>query len=322
MRIGLTYDLQTDPSDERQAEFDPPRTLRALMQALESLGHSVVPIGGAERLRAWLGAGEAVDLVFNLAEGFGGRCRESIVPALLEQAGVPYVGSGPDALALGLDKLMTKRVAAASGVPTPRWTHMDASSGPVWQGSFPVILKPRWEGSGIGIDEDAVAHDPSSLMRRAQALWSRWTEPLLVEEFIDGGELTVLLIGNDPPTAYPPIQRPIDTRTHLASHVVRHAASWDAPLTLTEALEAQARRAALAMFEAVGCRDMARVDFRVDTEGRVWFLEINPLPSLDPEGTFGLLAESMGLTYAQLIGRVLEAAVTRLARAREPQPSR
>ena len=174
-----------------------------------------------------------------------------------------------------------------------------------------MILKPRWEGSGIGIDEGAVVHDQSSLLRRAQALWSRWPEPLLVEAFIDGGELTVLAIGNDPPTAYPPIQRPIDARTHLACHVVRHCEAWEAPLVLTDELDAQARRAALTIFEAVGCRDMARIDFRVDNDGRLWFLEINPLPSFDPDGTFGLLAESMGLGYAQLIGRILDAAIVR-----------
>lgn len=317
MRIGLTYDLQTDPSDERQAEFDPPRTLRALMQALESLGHVVAPIGNAKRLQSWLGTGDAVDLVFNIAEGSGGRCREAVVPALLERAGLPYVGSGPAALALGLDKLMTKRLAIAQGLRTPRWLSIQPSDHlpaelPV---PFPVIVKPRWEGSGIGIDEDAVATDRPSLMRRAQAVWSRWPEPLLIEEFIDGGELTVLVIGNDPPVAYPPIQRPIDVRTRLACHVLRGPSiGWEAPLVLTEELEAQARQAALAVFEAVGCRDMARVDVRVDGEGRVWFLEINPLPSFDPDGTFGLLAESMGVTYAQLIGRVVEAAAARLAR--------
>ena len=373
MRLGLTYDLQTDPVDERQAEFDPPRTIEALTAALESLGHVVVPIGDAASLRAWLRANPSVDLVFNIAEGFGGRCRESIVPALLEQAGVPYIGSGPAALALGLDKLMAKRLAVACGVSTPRWMQMELSPSHVWQGlplrhpttwrcrlwrrcaqrtarwaharwwdhpvrprpatiapvlradggpgsvspatrdylSFPVILKPRWEGSGIGIDEDAVVYDQSSLEQRAHHLWSRWTEPLLIEAFIDGGELTVLVIGNDPPMAYPPIQRPIDVRTRLACHVVRHSDAWDAPLTLTKELEATACQAAVAVFEAVGCRDMARVDFRVDADGRAWFLEINPLPSFDPEGTFGLLAESLGLTYAQLIGRVLDAAIAR-----------
>jgi D-alanine-D-alanine ligase len=314
MKIGLTYDLQTDPADERQAEFDPPRTIEALTAALASLGHAVVPIGNSGRLQTWLGAGEAVDLVFNIAEGRLGRCRESVVPALLEQASLPYVGSAPAALALGLDKLMTKRLAIAQGLRTPCWLSIQPSDHlpaelPV---PFSVIVKPRWEGSGIGIDEDAVVHDRQSLMRRAHMIWSRWPEPLLVEEFIDGGELTVLVIGNDPPTAYPPIQRPIDVRTRLACHVLRGPSiGWEAPLILTEALDAQARQAALAVFEAVGCRDMARVDFRVDGQERLWFLEINPLPSLDPDGTFGLLAEAMGMTYAQLIGRVLDAAITR-----------
>jgi len=137
-----------------------------------------------------------------------------------------------------------------------------------------------------------------------------------VEEFIANGELTVCVIGNDPSIAYPAIQRPLDAATRLSCHVITPTPTrWDCPVTLDEALEEQARRIALEMFNALGCRDMARVDLRVDEQGRVYFLEINPLPSFDPSGSFGLLAEYLGTTYAELVSRMLEAARQRMKRA-------
>ncbi len=361
MPLGLTYDLQTDVTDERQAEFDPPQTIQALRQALESLGYPVVPLGNAfelirapERLRG-------VELVFNIAEGIDGRCREAWVPNLLDLTGVPYVGSDPLALSLGLDKVMTKRLAVAEGLSTPRWMSIEQSRAlpQALALSFPLIVKPRFEGSGRGIDAEAVVHNQQALRERVEWLYQRCQQPILIEEFLAGGELTVCVIGNDPPVALPAIQRPLDPATRLSCHVVKqHVSSpphqeatavkpwrngiearrvvqdatppppihwcggtgvnpwcggsrWECPVTLEESLDRDARHMALTMFQSLGCRDVARVDLRIDTQGRPAFLEINPLPSFDPEGSFGLIAEYLGLTYTQLIGRVLAAALQR-----------
>jgi D-alanine-D-alanine ligase len=149
----------------------------------------------------------------------------------------------------------------------------------------------------------------------------RWRQPVLVEAFIPFGELTVCLIGN-PPTAYPAIQRPIDPASRLSMHVVPGAEAWEAPVDLTPEIEASAGRIALTMFDALGCRDMARVDLRVDGDGRAQFLEINPLPTFDPDGSLGLLAEHLGLRYPAMIGRILDAATARLAASRNLAPHR
>jgi len=315
MRIGLTYDLQTDPADERQAEFDPPSTIGALCDALEALGHEVLLLGNAhDLLRDPRRLGEA-DLVFNLAEGTHGRCREAWVPTLLELHGAPYVGSDPVALMLGLDKAMAKRIAQAEGVPTPRWVTLVHPSALPRDISLnvPVIVKPRDEGSGRGLDAGAIVSRHEQLTQRVRWLFERCPAPMLIEEFIPYGELTVCVIGNDPPTAYPAIQRPLDAATRLSCHLVKPApARTECPLVLDEALDAAARQIALTMFQAIGCRDLARVDLRVDDARRLYFLEINPLPSWDPQGTMGLLAEYLGVRYADLIGRVLEAARSRL----------
>ncbi len=317
MRIGLTYDLQTNPSDDRQAEFDQPRTIAALEGALRRLGHDVLRLGNAQQLLAAPARLEHVQLVFNIAEGSHGRCREAWVPMLLEQWGVPFVGSGVAAQALGLDKVMSKRLASASGLATPRWVVASpddrlamARAGEL---GFPLIVKPRAEGSGLGIDAGAVVHDMEALTRRVAWLTARLQAPCLIEEFISFGELTVFLIGNHPPVALPPIQRPLDFASRLACHVVGETArGWLCPVELTPALEHAASQIAVTMFETLRCRDMARVDLRVDEQGRPYFLEINPLPSFDPEGSVGLIAECLGTTYTQLIGQILNAALQRL----------
>lgn len=317
MHLGLTFDLQTDPSDWRQAEFDPLPTVQALQRSLESLGHHVTLLGSA--LDVARGGRERccdVDLVFNIAEGAHGRCREAWAPMVLELFGVPYVGSDPLALAVGLDKVMTKRLAAAHGLRTPAWLCVDrpqALPDPLPL-AFPVIVKPRYEGSGIGIDPSSVVRDAAALQARVAWACERFAQPVLVEEFIEHGELTVCIIGNDPPRVLPAIQRPLDPVSRLSCHVAGRASGQGtlAPLELDQRLESQAQEAALTLFDALGCRDMARADFRVDGQGHVYFLEINPLPSFDPEGTIGLLAEHLGCRYADLIGEVLEAALIRL----------
>jgi len=325
MRIGLTYDLQTDPHDPRQAEFDPPRVIEAVCAALESLGHDVVRLGAPRALLTSPLAARNVELVFNIAEGGWGRCREAWAPTLLELLGVPYVGSDALALALSLDKLASKRVAVAEGVRTPRWVVVADPS--AWDGrttlAYPLIVKPRYEGSGAGIDEDAIVQDHAALRRRVEAVFARFHQDVLMEEFIPAGELTVCLIGNDPPTVFPAIQRPLDPHSRLAYHVcAKPPASWVAPLMLDEPLDAEARRIARVMFEALGCRDMARVDLRVDDHGRPFLLEINPLPSFDPEGSVGLLAECLGRSYADVVGMILDAAIARLQAAGQPVESR
>jgi len=315
MHIGLTYDLQTDPTDPRQAEFDPPQTLRALDAALRELGHTVHRLGNAEQLIAAPWRLQHVELVFNLAEGRHGRCREAWVPILLEHWGVPFVGSGSASQILGLDKVMSKRLAQASGVATPRWVmvdHVDAID-PHQLPEFPLIVKPRHEGSGLGIDAGAVVHDVVSLRRRVAWLMATWPQPCLIESFIPFGELTVFLLGNRPPLALPAIQRPLDPVSRLSCHVAGHGAGgWFCPVELTPSLDAEAKRIAVTMFETLRCRDMARVDLRVDDRGVPYFLEINPLPSFDPEGSVGLIAECRGTTYTHLIGQILDAARLRL----------
>ncbi len=316
MRIGLTYDLQTDPADERQAEFDPPSTIGAVEAALHTLGHEAVLLGGAQQLIASPHRLRDVALVFNLAEGSHGRCREAWVPMLLEQWGVPFVGSGSATQALALDKVMSKRLAQSSGIKTPRWAVVEHADRLAAASTLrvPLIVKPRHEGSGIGIGPEAIVRDLTALRERVEWMTGRFHQACLVEEFIAFGELTVFLIGNGSPQALPAIQRPLDPVTRLSTHVAGGGSprAWLSPVDLTPELDAAACALAARLFEVLRCRDMARVDLRVDEAGQLYFLEVNPLPSFDPSGSVGLLAEYLGVTYAQLIGQILNAALLRL----------
>ena len=317
MRIGLAYDLQTDPSASAQAEFDPPETLEAIAAALRDAGHAVVPLGGARDLLCWFPAKRlpAVDLVMNLAEGAGSRCREAWAPTLLEVIGVPYTGSDPVALAAALDKVATKRLCVAAGIPTPRWMTVEPGAPCAWPASLrpPLIVKPRYEGSAVGIDPAAIVRDAAALQARVRWVTETFRQPALIEEFIAGGEATVCLIGNDPPEALPPILRPIDPISGLAWHASRATAAAQAtvPVDLTPPLERALQQAAVAVFELLGCRDVARVDFRIDAQGRWYVLEINPLPNWSPTDSFGLLGESLGIGHAGMIRRLVVAAAAR-----------
>ncbi len=327
MIIGMTYDLKTeyvfrsgDPQDAN-AEFDHPSTIQVIREAIESHGHPVVPIGGVEQLLSQLDRLK-VDLIFNLAEGKTGRNREAQVPILLELRGIPYVGSDALTLSLTLDKVMTKKICLSEGIPTPRFFEITCAEDPIPPDvSFPLIVKPRFEGSSKGISERSVAHSLSEL--KAQAAWAIQTyhQPALVEEFIRGTEFTVAIVGNDPPEAFPAVQIEIDGRVDLGDLFytfsrIAQGAGYRCPADIPPALEGRLRELALRTYQAVGCLDFGRVDIRVDRGGKPFVLEINPLPSLSTEDVFVTVAHHLGITYEAMIGKILEAAIKRLGLAK------
>lgn len=323
MRIGLTYDLKTqyvfrpgDP-DDANAEFDHPDTVGRIEQALESLGHTVVRIGGARGLLERMDD-LRVDLVFNIAEGYAGRNREAQVPVLLEMRGIPFVGSDGLTQALTLDKLMTKRILESQRIPTPAYFEWGRPETPLPPGMrLPLIVKPRFEGSSKGLTERSLVRDPQALRAQADWLVRTYRQPALVEQFIRGREYTVALVGNDPPEIFPVVQVQLEGRLELGDLFYTHAriasgAAYLCPARIEPALARALQEAARKTYEAVECRDFGRVDFRVDEEGRFYVLEINALPSLSEEDVFMVVARHEGISYEAMIGRILEAACERL----------
>ena len=227
--IGLTFDLKNDrqradgePADI-YAEFDSPQTIDFINSAIESLGYTTKRIGNADSLLKNLD-NLGVDIVFNISEGLIGRNRESQIPVILEMKGVPFVGSDGLTLALTLDKLMAKKFFIAEGIPTPRFMEIKDAAGLVDIDHFryPLIVKPRHEGSSKGIDALARIEDFSQLLKRADYVINTYKQPALVEEFIRGRELTVAIIGNDPPEAFPPVQVEIRGELNLGDEFYTH----------------------------------------------------------------------------------------------------
>jgi D-alanine-D-alanine ligase len=327
MKIGIACTLKADAPpdpglpDDWQEEFDSPGTVAALAAALTARGHDVIELGDGRDLVGRLLA-DPPELVFNIAEGHGAsRTREARVPAVCELLGVPYTGSDPLTLAAALDKDVARRLVAAAGGVVPRgWVvrpgvPFDAAAHGV---AYPVIVKPAWEGSSKGIRGKCVARGAGELTAAVAERQRDYCQPLLVEEFIAGDELTVGVLGNDPPRVFG-VMRVLPTEP--AEHFVyglevkrdfRAQVRYECPAKLDGDDRAEVESAALAACRALGCRDVARIDFRL-RDGVPYFLEANPLPGLNPESSdLVLMAYELGVGYAALIGQILDAALARL----------
>jgi D-alanine-D-alanine ligase len=330
MHIGIAFDLRPDEPtrpdlpDDWAEEFDSPATVEAIAAALRAHGHTVSELGdGRPFIEKLLAA--PPDLVFNIAEGVGvGRSREARVPALCEMLGVPYTGSDPLTLAATLDKDVARRLVTSAGVDVPHGAVL--SRGEPFcpdRMRFPVIVKPAWEGSSKGIRDKSVAITPAEVMAALDEQFRGYQQPVLVEEFIAGDELTVGIVGNDPPRVLG-VMRILPNRPD--EHFVyslevkrdwRNRVRYECPARLPTGASERVEAAALKAYQALGCRDVARIDFRL-RDGAPFFIEANPLPGLSPEtGDLVILAGRAGIGHAELINMIVEAALRRLNDSRE-----
>jgi D-alanine-D-alanine ligase len=326
MRIALTHNLRLSDSEE-EAEFDSPETVNALASALERLGHRVERVevsGPASRTVARIEAYNP-DLVFNTAEGRRGRFREAFYPALFDELGVPYTGSDPYALAVTLDKQLTKLILSQHGIETPRWQFIeDASQLKLVGFRFPLMVKPNFEGSSKGITQESVVEDPAQIKDAVQKALRNYPAGVLVEEYIVGRDLTVPFleaVGGPTGGVLQPVEYVIDAaiagerRYAIYDYDLKSkaeaAVSVRCPAQLPAELVARVQKAAQVIFEALQCRDLGRIDFRVTPEGQIYFLEINALPSLEPGAGIYAAAALEGLHFDGVIGAVIQSAVAR-----------
>jgi len=332
LRIGLVYDLlgrtpraTGDPPDA-EAEYEPEETVCVLEAALEQLGHRPVRLGRPHDLLARLGKGElpALDAALNIAEGFGGRNREAWAPVLLEMAHVPCLGSDALTLSLTLDKLWAAAVVAAAGIAVPAQacaSSVSEAESMSLPGDFPLFVKPRWEGTAKGIRPSSRVLDRPALVREVARITRDYRQPALIETFLAGPEYTVTVVGNDPPRVLPVLQRALDAATRIGLHAVEAHAPAGAcfepclPGRLDAGLEASLGELAVGAYRALACRDFARADFRLDDAGAAHFLEMNPLPTFAPDGSFGILAELQGRPLAELLAEVIAGGLQRLGLA-------
>jgi D-alanine-D-alanine ligase len=265
---------------------------------------------------------EKVGLVFNIAEGRGTyRSREAQVPSILEMLNIPYSGSDPQCLAICLDKPLTKKLVALEGVSTPTWRvindrqelrQMDCCRFP-----FPAIIKPAYEGSSKGIRLTSLVEDGKQANEVIESLLDIYHQPVMIEKVILGDEVTVGIIGNSPPKVLGVMRILPKQRNDYFLYTVEvkrnylELVDYECPAGLEEKVLQRIQTASLKAFEALGCRDFARVDFRISARGVPYFLEINPLPGLGTHSDLVIMAKKLGWTHRQLISAVLNAALER-----------
>jgi D-alanine-D-alanine ligase len=327
LRVGLAFNMKRidSHSDDREAEYDSPKTIDAVTRAIESHGHTVVALEATVDFPRVLMASN-VDLVFNIAEGISGRNREAQVPNLCELLGVPYTGSDSATLSICLDKGLSKRMMTAGNervsgqrvVETPAFQVLLSGREKLRTFRYPVIVKPNAEGTSKGITAKSVVDNEAGVREVAREIIERYGQPALVEEYVRGRELTVGLLGERRPRVLPPMevvflaekQRPVydyECKQDWERHV-----RYECPANLTKDELRAIEKVCRTTFMTLGCRDVARVDLRLAPDGTVYVIEVNPLPGLTPDySDLCLIANGARMDYRTLIGEILSGAIKR-----------
>lgn len=294
-------------------------SVQSVMDSLRSEGHEVKVLEGDMTLLAELAkfmpadpvTAQPTGLVFNMSYGVQGEGRYLHVPGMLEMAGVPYTGSTPRAHGICLDKITTKLAIQAAGVPTPRfcsmWT-MDDFDATL---QFPLIVKPRHESTSLGL---ALVHDVAELAKAVDHIVGEFSQDALVEEYIDGREVAIGILGNGDPEILPPVE--LDFRGRAVKiltkpdkfHKTEDEPDRICPAPLDQSLKLELDDIARRVWRACGCRDYARIDIRIDENGRPFVLEINSMASLGQGGAYVLAARTAGYSFPGLVNRIVDVA--------------
>jgi D-alanine-D-alanine ligase len=307
------------------------KTIKRIVDALKKGGHQAVSFEGDKDLIRNLEEfmprtlkGERPGMVFNLSYGIQGQARYTHVPGILEMVGIPYVGSGPLAHSLSLDKVVAKMLFRQAGLPTPDFAVLETPDDELPELTYPLIVKPKNESTSFGLK---VVADEAELRDAARVIFEEFNQPVLVEQYIDGREINVGLLGNGPPEVLPPAELVFGDGPRVYTLEDKRKKSGrevtvQCPADLEPAIDERARGLARRAFEVLGCVDCARVDMRLDEDGNIYILEINSLPSLGEHGSFTHAAEAIGLDYAGLVNRLVDEASQRyFGTASPPVPS-
>lgn len=304
--------------------------LAQITDALAGGGHAVTPVSLGDDVAHTITAlrAHAPELVFNLAESFGGKSSlESSVAGLLNLLSLRYTGSSPATLGMAGDKALTKKVLAFHGIRTPEFAS-------IWRGSvdwagelaFPLIVKPPQEDASIGITAKSVVHDVRELLEMMGSVNTEFQQPVLVEQFIEGREFYVGVLGNAQAEALPLVELDFSKFPEGMPRVASWNAKWQEggaeyagttsviPENVEPELAARIRAAALDAFHALRLRDYGRIDMRVTEAGEIYVIEVNPNCYLERSGELARAAAHGGIEYEALICRIAELAAARYAR--------
>jgi len=315
--------------DEFNVEYEPEETIHHVKNGIEQAGWEYLQIEADEgcyeslrRLRP--------DMVFNRAEGVRGESRESQIPAFCEMLGIPYVGSGVMANAIGLDKPTTKMVLEYHGLKTAPFQVLYRPDEKLRRGlKYPLILKPSHEGSSIGINWDNVVNDEKAMRRKLGEMLETYRQPILIEKFIDGREFSVGFVGNylgdEEPTVLPFLEIDFSgfppelgrVLGQKAKSIFDDSSNYKCPTKIDDALRERVEEHAKASFRVLNCRDWARMDYRVDADDEIYFLEVNTLPGIDYDvvrdelSFYPMMWYALGMKFPDMVKGIISAALRR-----------
>lgn len=322
MKVGITYDLREDYlaqgfDEEETSEFDREDTIDSIDNALTNLGFYTERIGNIRHLTRQLAEGKVWDLVFNICEGMYGFGREAQVPAILDAYLIPYVFSDALVLALTLHKGLTKRVIRDLGIQTPDFAVVEREEDLSHVNlNYPLFIKPIAEGTSKGISDLSKIDFKQDLRINCLALMNRFKQPVLIEEYLPGRELTVGIVGTGREAraigTMEIVQKGLHDNQVYSYYVKENYAELVEYHKVEEALAVRCEDIALRVWQGLGCRDAGRVDLKMDLNQIVNFIEVNPLAGLHPvRSDLVILAKLNGITYQELIEMIVESALNR-----------
>jgi D-alanine-D-alanine ligase len=342
LRVALLANLKKNAphipgqADDVWADLDSESTVEAIRQAICAGGHAAVFYEGDITLTDKLRENRP-DICFNICEGHWGDSRESHIPAILEMLRIPYTGSKVLTLALTLDKPMTKRVLGWHGLPTPAWQVFESADAPLNKDlTFPLFVKPSREGTGMGVSPQSICNTEADVRQQVAIILEKYRQPALVEQFIEGREVMVgilgnLAVGHTPRTTeeyiaaglrfLPPLEVDMSAfqeERGVYSNRLKLQVAWDltylCPAPLSQEQTAHINWLTAEVFRVTGCLDFARVDLRLSKHenDKPYILEVNPLPGLTPEiSDFCIEAKALGIEHTALINLILDEAIKR-----------
>ena len=334
MRIAVVYNRDSQnvinlfgmPNQEKIGL----KTIKRLTDALRAGGHQVAAMEADKELISKLEsfmprvvAGERPGMVFNVSYGLQGQARYTHVPSILEMVGIPYVASGPLGHSLALDKVVTKMILRQNSIPTPEFAVLETPEVPIpGDLPYPMVVKPKNEAVSFGL---AVVNDENELRASAKVIFDRFSQPVLAEQYIEGREINVGLLGNAPPEAFPPVLLSFGDGPQIYTYEDKTGRSGRqiqpvCPAPISEELTAEAQQIAVRTFSALGLYDCARVDMRMDADDNLYVLEANSLPSLGEHGSYLVGAAHVGLEFEGFVNRLVEVASARYFGTPQPPP--
>jgi D-alanine-D-alanine ligase len=356
MRVGFTYNIKKEISSEviektsqhlhqknliddnlmqnyshrlsdQFAEWDDEETINAVKNAIEIAGHEVILIEADENAFEKLKT-ERPDIVFNMAEGHGGSARESYIPSILEMLEIPYTASDPITIGICHDKSRCKEILSFYKVPTPEFFITDSTLNGYPKVKYPVFVKPLHEGSSKGIYNSCVAKNRNELNSEITRIKHDYNQPSIIEDFLEGKEFTVAVIGNgENTTVLPIVEINLSCAPEGFNKIYSYEVKWffdtrenkldifTCPAEISEKLTKKIEKIVVDAYKALRIRDWARFDVRCDSKENPYIIEVNPLPGIlpnpDDNSCFPKAARAVGVDYDTLIQKILNLAIER-----------